>query len=344
MAKSGNVTDHFNGRKFHNISPRTHGVFALLRWMTNRQRGAWTENLRPAYGPKPLPLVPGIGDADDTLRITFVNHSTFLIQCFGVNLLTDPIWSLRASPFSWAGPKRMRGPGIRLDELPRIHGVLLSHDHYDHMDFPTLRHLWKIHRPIFYTGLGNARRLRSLGIERIVEMDWWNRVAMSGGLTLTATPAQHFSGRTPFDRDTTLWCSFMIEPPKGYADSGAIYFGADTGFGPHFEQIADRFPEIRTAILPIGAYRPEWFMGEVHCSPAESVEAHRILRPQTSIACHFGTFPLADDGEFEAEEALMRALAERPIDGDFLVPRFGEAMELPSLEVEERETMSGTED
>jgi L-ascorbate metabolism protein UlaG (beta-lactamase superfamily) len=135
----------------------------------------------------------------------------------------------------------------------------------------------------------------------------------------------------------------MMEPPPEHAASGAIYFGADTGFGPHFQAIADKFPSLRAAILPIGAYRPEWFMGEVHCSPAEAVEAHRILGARTSIACHFGTFPLADDGEVEAEEELKRALAARPVEGEFVVPKFGEALEMESLAAE-RETMSGTED
>jgi L-ascorbate metabolism protein UlaG (beta-lactamase superfamily) len=343
MANSNSISDHFNGRRFHNPKPRSQGFRALLRWLSNRQQGEWKPNLRATFGPKPLAVVPGIGDEPDELRITFVNHSTFLIQCFGVNVLTDPIWSERASPFTWMGPKRMRPPGIRIDDLPRIHCVLLSHDHYDHMDVPTLRHLWKMHRPTFYTGLGNRRRLRGLGIDRVEELDWWDSVAMPGGLRLTATPAQHFSGRTPFDRDTTLWCSFMIEPPSEFAASGSIYFGADTGFGPHFEKIAHRFPSIRTAILPIGAYRPEWFMGEVHCSPSESVEAHRVLRSQLSIACHFGTFPLADDGEVEAEEELKRALMAKPVEGEFVVPQFGEALEIDALATE-RETMSGTED
>jgi L-ascorbate metabolism protein UlaG (beta-lactamase superfamily) len=210
------------------------------------------------------------------------------------------------------------------------------------MDFPTLRHIWKTHRPMFYTGIGNERRLRGLGIDRVVELDWWDQTAMGAGLRLTATPAQHFSGRTPFDRDSTLWCSFMIEPPAEHASSGAIYFGADTGFGPHFQQIADKFSNLRASMLPIGAFRPEWFMGEVHCSPAEAVEAHRILGARTSIACHFGTFPLADDGEIEAEEELKRALVSRPVEGEFVVPKFGEALEIESLA--ERETISGTED
>jgi L-ascorbate metabolism protein UlaG (beta-lactamase superfamily) len=343
MANRRGISDHFNGRRFHNVTPRSHGFLALLRWMMSRQRGAWNENHGAQYGPKPLSEIPSPGDAADELRITFVNHSTFLIQCFGINILTDPIWSERASPFAWAGPKRMRTPGIRLQDLPRIHCVLLSHDHYDHMDFPTLRELWRSHRPTFYMGLGNGRRLRGLGIDRIVEMDWWDRAEIPGGLRLTATPAQHFSGRTPFDRDRTLWCSFMIEPPEEHAASGAIYFGADTGFGPHFEQIAKAFPLIRASILPIGAFRPEWFMGEVHCSPAEAVEAHRVLGAATSIACHFGTFPLADDGEAEAVGELQRSLGSKHIEGEFLVPEFGEGIDVDSL-AQERETMSGTED
>ncbi len=343
MSNPAKTSDHFNGRKFHNLPPRSHGLLALLRWLFNRQRGSWKETRQFNYGPRPPARVPIPGDAPDALRITFVNHSTFLIQCFGVNLLTDPIWSERASPVEFAGPRRMHPPGIRFQDLPKIDVVLLSHDHYDHFDVPTLRSLHKEHSPAFYTGLGNVRRLHHIGIHNAVELDWWDSAEIAGGLRLVCTPAQHFSGRTPFDRDTTLWCSFMIEPPDGYSDSGAIYFAADTGFGPHFKQIAERFPDIRASIIPIGAYRPEWFMGEVHCSPSEALEAHRILHSPYSVGCHFGTFPLADDGEAEPREQIEAALKARPIEGEFVIPRFGEGLEVESLS-EERERLSGTED
>ena len=201
--------------------------------------------------------------------------------------------------------------------------MLLSHDHYDHMDIPTLRRLAREHRPTIYAGLGNARTLEKHGIPGMVELDWWQAV-QHGALAITSIPAQHFSGRYPWDRDTTLWCGFVVE-----GEAANICFAADTGMGPHFQQIAQRFPSIDVAILPIGAFRPQWFMSEVHLSPEEAVEAHRILGARASIASHFGTFPLADDGEDEPVERLQKALAEAGLtEEDFRVMGFGEGREL----------------
>jgi L-ascorbate metabolism protein UlaG (beta-lactamase superfamily) len=326
----GQNSDHFNGQKFHNINPRQHGFPDLLRWMLSRQRGKWPKWRDSEPAPKPPERVPGAGDPADTLRVTFVNHTTFLIQMFGLNILTDPVWSKRASPVQWAGPARVRAPGIRFEDLPPIDVVLLSHDHYDHMDVATLRRLHKYHNPLYFTGLRNGTRLRRLGIERVTEMDWWQETELPNGAKLVCVPAQHFSGRTPFDRDATLWCGFVLVPPPGFAESGAIYFAADTGFGPHFEMIAKRFPNLRLSILPIGAFRPEWFMGEVHCSPRESVRAHKVLGTRLSVASHFGTFPLADDGEDEPIERLAAALQEEGLCScQFRILGFGEAWAVP---------------
>ena len=326
----GQNSDHFDGRKFHNINPRQHGFPDLLRWILSRQRGKWPTWRDSQPVPKPPERVPAVGDSADALRVTFVNHTTFLIQMFGMNFLTDPIWCLRASPVQWAGPKRVRAPGIRFEDLPPIDAVLLSHDHYDHMDVATLRRLHREHDPLFFTGLRNGRRLRRLGIERVSEMDWWEETAFPNRMRLVCVPAQHFSGRTPFDRDTTLWCGFVLVPPPNSANSGALFFAADTGFGPHFEMIAKEFPDLRLSILPIGAFRPEWFMAEVHCSPRESVKAHKVLGTRLSVASHFGTFPLADDGEDEPAERLAEALQEEGLTSkDFRVLDFGEGWNVP---------------
>jgi L-ascorbate metabolism protein UlaG (beta-lactamase superfamily) len=326
----GQNSDHFDGRKFHNINPRQQGFPDLLRWMLSRQRGKWPKWRETQPGPRPPERVPGNDDREDSLRITFVNHTTFLIQTHGMNLLTDPVWSKRASPVQWAGPARVRAPGIRFEDLPPIDVVLLSHDHYDHMDLATLRRLHSEHDPLYFTGLGNGRRLRKLGIERLTEMDWWQEAGLPNGARLVCVPAQHFSGRTPFDRDTTLWCGFVLVPPPGSANSGAIYFAADTGFGPHFEMIAKKFSNLRLSILPIGAFRPEWFMGEVHCSPHEAVKAHKVLGTRLSVASHFGTFPLADDGEEEPLQRLAEALQEEGLTSkDFRVLNFGEGWTVP---------------
>ena len=313
------LPSHFDGKKFRNLVPRRNGLGALLRWMLSRRSGQWRTVTDARQAPSPEKCPNG-------LRITFVNHSTFLIQLDGLNVLTDPIWSERASPLTWIGPRRVRPPGITMEQLPPIDVVLLSHNHYDHMDLPTLRRLAREHRPTIYTGLKNGRKLAKEGIGNVVEMDWWQESAARSDMWITAVPAQHFSGRTPFDRDKTLWCGFMLQTERT-----SIYFAGDTGKGPHIEEIARRFPEIDVSILPIGAYRPEWFMGEVHMSPQDAVEAHRTLGSTVSIAGHFGTFPLADDGDDEAVQVLHEILRNTPMQGtEFWTLPFGEAREVPA--------------
>jgi L-ascorbate metabolism protein UlaG (beta-lactamase superfamily) len=211
-----------------------------------------------------------------------------------------------------------------MEQLPPIDLVLLSHDHYDHLDLPTLRRLAREHRPTIYTGLKNGRRLAREGITNVVELDWWQEAAARTDMWITAVPAQHFSGRTPFDRDKTLWCGFMLQ-----TDQLSIYFAGDTGQGPYIEEIARRFPDIDLSIVPIGAYRPEWFMGEVHMSPQDAVDAHRTLGSTVSVAGHFGTFPLADDGDDEAVQVLHDILQRTPLQGtDFWTLAFGEGREV----------------
>ena len=322
------TSDHFDGRTFRNLTPRANGWAALLRWMASRNQGEWRTWSDSDPGPPPPAVVHG-----EALRVTWVNHATFLLQWHGMNILTDPMWSERASPVSWVGPRRVRAPGIRFQDLPRIHAVLLSHDHYDHFDVPTLLRLWQDHRPRIYTGYGNGRRLSELHICNVREMDWWDEIEDAQGVRVTCVPAQHFSGRTPFDRDTTLWCGFVLSPPQRADDPGCVYFAGDTGFGPHFHHVAARFAPLRLALLPIGAYLPEWFMGEVHCSPAQAIHAHRILRAQTSIAGHFGTFPMADDSETEAPEELRRLLRFEHHEGEFFIPDFGRAIDIAPLTI-----------
>ncbi len=313
------LPSNFDGVRFRNLVPRRNGFLALLRWMLTRRRGPWHQHLDAQPGPRPP-------RSSESLRVTFVNHATFLLQLNGINILTDPMWSERASPLSWAGPRRFRPPGIRFEDLPPIDLVLLSHDHYDHMDMPTLQRLHDRHGPTIYAGLKNADLLARHGIGNVVELDWWQETIARRDLWITAVPAQHFSGRALFDRDRRLWCGFVIQ-----TEDICIYFAGDTGSGPHIAQIARKFPRIDLAILPIGAYRPEWFMGEVHLSPAEAVEAHLNLRARASIACHFGTFALADDGEDEPVEALQEALQRTNLQAtDFWMMNFGEATEIPA--------------
>jgi L-ascorbate metabolism protein UlaG (beta-lactamase superfamily) len=309
---------HFDGSRFRNLVPRRNGFGAVLRWLFSRKPGQW----RVFGEASPASLPPKKSDA---LRVTFINHSTFLIQLKGLNLLTDPIWSERASPLSWAGPRRYHAPGIAIEHLPPIDLVLLSHDHYDHMDFPTLQRLAVEHRPTIYTGLRNGSILARHGISNVVELDWWQEAAARSDMWITAVPAQHFSGRTPFDRDKRLWCGFVLQ-----TEDEALYFAGDTGMGKHIEQIARRFPDLDVAILPIGAFRPEWFMGEVHMSPKDAVVSHLALGARVSVASHFGTFALADDGDDEAVEELKDILRRTQMrETEFWVLGFGEGRDVP---------------
>jgi L-ascorbate metabolism protein UlaG (beta-lactamase superfamily) len=324
----GPVSDHFDGRKFFNPWGGLPGGGSLFKWFANRRPGPWRKWIDDPPAPPPPRWV-----TDGEIRATFVGHSTVLIQMDGLNVLCDPIWSNRASPFSWIGPSRHRAPGVRFDELPAIDLVLQSHDHYDHFDVPTLQRIASRWSPVFAVPLGVRARVTSKRIapdDRIRELDWWQSAELSHQVRITAVPARHFSGRGLLDRSKTLWCGYVMEGP-----SGGVYFAGDSGYGPHFSEIRKRFPSIRLAFLPIGAYLPQWFMGPVHISPEDAVRAHDEVGAATSIAIHFGTFQLADDGQDEPVVGLQNAL-QRVADGRRIAPQFwvlnpGEGRSIPML-------------
>lgn len=315
-------SDHFDGRKFFtpNVPPER-GLGPVLRWMITRDQAQWREE------PRNLMSLPPAMVEGKRLLVTFVNHSTVLIQTAGVNILTDPIWSERASPFSFVGPKRYSQPGVDFDRLPPIHVVLLSHNHYDHMDVPTLRRLQRTHAPRVYMALGNERYLAKAGMKRPLILDWWQSDRYSQNLTVHCTPSQHFSGRSFADRDRALWSSWAIETPGGF-----IYFGGDSGFGPHFQDIKNRFRDFRLAFLPIGAYEPRWFMSPVHMDPDEAVKAHEILIPSLCIGIHHETFSLADEPQYEPRERIEKLARERHL--NFIVPRNGDAITVPEAQAQ----------
>jgi len=288
------ISDHYDGRRFFNAGYRARGrgLLQVLRWRMRGARAVWpTQVVDPVFAPPPAMVKPG------ALAITFINQASFLIRLPSALVLTDPIFSERCSPVSWAGPKRVRPPGIALADLPRPDVVLLSHNHYDHMDLPSLRALQRRHAPVFVTMLGNGRGLARLGIDA-TELDWWQEVRQ-GPLRITATPARHFAARTPFDRNRTLWGGFMLG-----AAGGQVLFAGDSGAGPHWADIRTRLGAPDVALLPIGAYEPRWFMAPVHMNPAEAVEAHLALGARRSVGMHFGTFQLTD----ESIDAPLRAL------------------------------------
>jgi L-ascorbate metabolism protein UlaG (beta-lactamase superfamily) len=306
---------HWNNGRFYNpnASAPLRSFWDLLHWLCHRQPGPWPEWIPSSPGPKPPERV-----REGELRVTFIGHATVLVQMDGKNFLTDPIWSHRASPFSWIGPKRHRAPGLRFEDIPPIDAILLSHDHYDHMDTPTLLRLRAAHRPRILCSLGIGRRLQKLGFDAPDELDWWQSLEFAPALRIHCTPAQHFSGRAPWDRNRTLWCSWLIE-----SRHGNVYFGGDTGLGPHFAEIARRYPPPRFALLPIGAFRPEWLMGPVHMSPDHALHAHRILGARASAGIHYGTFRLADDGRAEAVDRLRALVAQSPMPEDFWILKEG---------------------
>jgi L-ascorbate metabolism protein UlaG (beta-lactamase superfamily) len=319
----GPRTACFDGARFHNLEgvALRAELARFAKWVATRRKGEWREWTDAPPGPRPPARVGG-----ERLRVTFVNHSTVLVQTGGLNILTDPIWSERASPISWAGPRRVRPPGIRFEELPRIDLVLVSHNHYDHLDLPTLVRLAAAHHPRFVVGLGNAELLRRAGIRDVWEVDWWQELDLGAGGRLVAVPAQHFSSRGLCDRDATLWTGFVVESP-----AGRVYFAGDTGFGPHFRMIRERLGPVRVALLPIGAFRPEWFMGPMHMSPRDAVRAHELLGAGASVGIHFGTFRLADDGQDEPVRELRRAVEAAAREGRLVelgVLGFGEGREL----------------
>lgn len=320
----GPVSDHFDGRRFHNRPSTSHGFRGLLRWALSREQtarsGLWPD--RRADGPAPLDRRPPERSQD--LVITVIGHATVLIQLAGQNILTDPIFSERASPLSWSGPRRCRAPGIPLAELPPIDLILISHNHYDHLDRPSLDALRERHDAPIIAPLGNRALLERDGHRVAAELDWWQS-AGQGPLSITATPARHFSSRSLFDRDRTLWAGYLIAEP---GSGRSVFFAGDTGFGPHFAELAERLGAPDVALLPIGGYKPRWFMEPVHIDPPEAVRAHRALGAGASVAIHFGTFPLSDEGMEESVEDLRAALTAMPAADaiSFHLPRFGEAL------------------
>lgn len=321
----GPPAENHDGRVFRNLSAVSgRGAAQVLRWMLTRRRGPWEKRIEIETRPAPPRVIPR-----DGLRVTFVNHATVLIQTGGFNLLTDPHWSERCSPFTSFGPRRVHVPGIGLDDLPEIHAVLLSHNHYDHCDIPTLRRLARDHSPRVFTGLGNSRLLAAHGIMNSTDMNWWDSAGLEsevgGRIEVTFVPAQHWSGRGLSDRAATLWGGFVLRCP-----AGVVFFAGDTGDGGHFEMIRDRFGPPRLALIPIGAYLPRWFMRPVHLSPEEAADAHLRLGAERSVAIHHGTFRLADDGREQAALELVRACSRRGIsEEDFRVLAPGAGWDVP---------------
>jgi L-ascorbate metabolism protein UlaG (beta-lactamase superfamily) len=338
--KAQPVSDHFDGSHYFNPGvsqpppgqeQRRGGSGWIWRWIVGNDWPEWPEPVVFSPGPPPDSRVP-----KGTFRVTPVGHATFLVQIDSVNILIDPIWSERCSPVSWAGPRRHRAPGIRFEDLPPIDAVLISHNHYDHLDLPTLERLARKRPPRAVVPLGNLELVRSAGIPAVEALDWWQSVPLSADVTVTLVPARHFSSRTLWDRNRTLWGGFVVSGP-----SGNVYYAGDTGYGPHFREIARRFAPLRMAILPISPFRPMHageppggFRPGVHMGPAEAVEAHLDLGAQVSVAAHFQVFQLGPDGFDDAVTELASMLKVRDLRPNaFIVPLPGRTVGTERLDV-----------
>ena len=311
-------SDHFDGRRFFNPSGAAGQPFSAVPRMLLEPRTRWPKRID---GPARLP--PALDGADTV--VTFIGHSTFLIQTAAGNILTDPMYSQRAGPLNLLGPRRVRQPAVRFDDLPPISTILLSHNHYDHCDLRTLGMLADRFDPIVVAPLGNGALVRSAGIRRIEELDWW-QAAKTSALPIVLTPARHFSARTPLDRNRALWGGFMLT-----AGGARVFFAGDSAYSTFFRDVRQRLGPIGLALLPIGAYEPRWFMRAVHMNPAEAVQAHLDLEAAESIGMHFGTFQLTAEGIDEPVRALDDARCARNIPpSQFRTLGFGESVRLAS--------------
>jgi L-ascorbate metabolism protein UlaG (beta-lactamase superfamily) len=320
---AGPVSDHFNGTHFFDpdgASPKP--LWKVLRWQMTKQAAKWPEWAPSPCADTPPPRVTGAG-----ARLSFVGHASWLIQTAGLNILVDPVWSQRCSPFAFAGPKRVNDPGIVFDKLPPIDAVLVSHGHYDHLDVATLSRLTAKFSPRVVTALGNDVTMRDADSAiRAEGFDWGDRIELGNGVAVTLVATRHWTARGLFDRNKSLWASFVLETP-----AGKIYIVCDSGYGDgrHFRRVREAHGPLRAAILPIGAYEPRWFMRDQHMNPEDAVKALADCGAPVALAHHHGTFQLTDEAIDAPVQALGVALDAASVPRDkFVVLKPGQVMEI----------------
>ncbi len=304
----------FSDGKFENIEPfPDKNFFDVLKWQISAlfTRESWPDKVEQNF------FQPEV-ERSESLMVAVINHATVLIQMNGLNVLTDPQFSKRSSPFSWIGPKRVIQPGIAFDDLPPIDAVVISHDHYDHLDISSLKRISERWNPVFYVGLGNEPLLRENGIKNVIEMDWWQTEEFKT-IQIQYVPVQHWSARGPGDKRETLWGGYVIQGQK------KVFFAGDTGYGKVFKMIHEKLGHMDLSLIPIGAYEPRKFMKNAHVNPAESVKIYQDTQSSHAIGMHFGTFAdLTDEAIDDPPRKLKEALKANNIDEAlFIVPEFG---------------------
>ena len=324
---------HRSGNRFRNPWPQSepHDLRALLRWARERRSEPHAPTAPRGAFPRAEPAIvyPCAGAAD--LRATWIGHSTVLLQVGGLNIITDPMFSERAFPVQWMGPRRVMDPGVALDRLPPLDLILLSHNHYDHLDRPAVKRIARAHsHATWITPLGLGRYIRGWGAREIVELDWWGSAELRG-LRVSATPARHFSNRRLGDRNRSLWCGFALA-----GDGWRAWFAGDTAYHPAFGEIGTRLGPFDLVMIPIGAYDPRWFMERVHVDPEEAVRVYQdVISPHPDaprplmLGLHWGTFRLTDEPMDEPPRRTVIRWREAGLDGERLwIAAFGETRSL----------------
>ncbi len=307
-------SDHYNGETFFNPwgANNAKTIWEAFKWKMTTKPALWPLEITNTI--KPIFVQNG---ETSSLHITYIGHATTYIQDSKLSILTDPQFSDRASPVSFAGPKRIRKPAIEIENIPALDFVLISHNHYDHLDLPTLSALNTKFHPTFIVPLGNSELLKSVGIEKVVELDWWQKHE-----NIELVPVQHWSARGIRDRNKSLWGGYVIT-----IDNQKVFFAGDTGYGPHFKMIREHCGPMDLSILPIGAYAPRWFMKDQHMNPEDAIMAHADLNSKKSFAIHFETFQLTDEPFEEPRNILSDEMKKKKIlPDDFFIPQVGETL------------------
>jgi L-ascorbate metabolism protein UlaG (beta-lactamase superfamily) len=319
---AGPKSDHFDGESFYNPwgrMPRK-GLWDILKWRVQGERSEWPERVE---NPKRPPLV----ERSDALRVTYIGHASFFVQVKNINLLIDPVFSERCSPFTSVGPKRVRDPFVPMDKLPKIDFIFVSHNHYDHLDLASLSWLARNHKPMIYTPLGNTRIIKPCSDGcTMLAMDWHDTAPIGKDLSLSVTPAQHWSRRGFNDISRDLWGGMFLKTTDGQS----LYYCGDSGFHKGlFEEIRKKYGAPDIALLPAGAYEPSWFMKYSHMNPEEAVATFKLLQARQAMAFHHETFQLSDE-PFEGPRTALEALKIKENIGgqDFIVPYPGDVLSL----------------